>query len=394
MAKFRLAVLNTQPPHLYYGGVERRILEVTRHLQSEADILVYSGTKAGFKAETSTNNVKFVPIKSTDLIFPIDNLTYNRNLLKSKQIYEADIFELHNNSAYGLPGALKKRGLSKPLVHLIHGTLADEYEQGKKGAQTLRGRLANAFMKQQAKQEKNIAQNADVIVTISKYSRAKILEHYGVAEKKIRIVPNGVDIGKFQPTDSAAAKKQFSLEQEPTVLFMGSLVPRKGLSYLIEAAKTVVKQQANVKFLIIGNGPLKAQIQKSVASLGLSGNFVFYGNIAENQLASAYNAADVFVLPSIQEGQGIVLLEAQACSKPVVAFGVGGAKEAVKDGESGYLLELGDTEGLAEKLLKLLDDEALRQNMGTAGRTFITENYTWDLCAKRMLKIYQEALAK
>lgn len=394
MAKFRLAILNTQPPHLYYGGVERRILEVTRRLQSEVDISVYSGTKAGFKAETSINNVKFVPVKSTDRLFPLDNWTYNRNLIKNRQIYEADIFELHNNSAYEFPKALQKQGTAKPLVHLIHGTLADEYEQGKKGAQSLRGKLANAFMKRQAKQEKNVAQQADAIVTISQYSKTKILEHYGVTEEKIHLVPNGVDTEKFQPSDTTAAKKQFSLGQEPTVLFMGSLVARKGLPYLIQAAKTVIKQQANAKFLIVGSGPLRMQLEQSVASLGLSGNFVFYGNIPEGQLAAAYNAADVFVLPSVQEGQGIVLLEAQACGKPVVAFGVGGAKEAVKDDESGFLLELGDTDGLAERLLKLLGDEALRQKMGAAGRQFVAENYTWDLCAERMLKIYRETLAK
>jgi glycosyltransferase involved in cell wall biosynthesis len=394
MAKFRLAILNTQPPHLYYGGVERRIMEVTRRLQNEVDITVYSGTKAGFKTQTSTNNIALVPVKSTDRLFPLDNWTYNRSLIKNPLIYESDIYELHNNTAYGLPSALQKRGISKPLVHLIHGTLADEYEQGKKGPQTLRSRLANAFMKQQAKQEKTITQKAKIIVTISKYSQTKILEHYGIAAEKIRMVPNGVDIEKFQPTDSATGKKQFGLGQEPTVLFMGSLVPRKGLPYLVEAAKTVIKQLPNVRFLLVGSGPLRKQIEASVASARLSGNFIFYGNIPEGQLASAYNAADVFVLPSVQEGQGIVLLEAQACGKPVVAFGVGGVKEAVKDGETGFLLELGDTEGFADKLLRLLGDQALHQKMGKAGRKFVTENYTWDLCAQRMLKIYQEALAK
>jgi glycosyltransferase involved in cell wall biosynthesis len=394
MAKFRLAVLNTQPPHLYYGGVERRILEVTRRLQPEADIAVFSGTKAGFKEETNINNVKLVPVKSTDRLFPIDNWTYNRNLTKNSQLFESDIFELHNNSAYGFPAALQKRGISKPLVHLIHGTLADEYEQGKKGIQSFRGRLANLVMKQQAKQEKTIAQKADVIITISKYSQAKILEHYGVAEEKIRIVPNGVDTETFQPSDWMAAKKQFNLGQEPTVLFIGSLTARKGLPYLVEAAKKVVKQKSNVKFLLVGSGPLRKQIEASVASAGLSSNFVFHGNIPQSQLASAYNAADVFVLPSLQEGQGIVLLEAQACGKPVVAFGVGGAKEAVKNGESGFLLELGDIEGLADRLLKLLGDDVLRQKMGAVGRRFVSENYTWDLCAERMLKIYRETLSK
>jgi glycosyltransferase involved in cell wall biosynthesis len=394
MTKFRLAVLNTQPPMLYFGGVERRIMEVTRRLQSQADITVYSATKAGFKTPTTIDSVNFVPTKSTDRLFPLDNWTYNRSIVKNSAIYEVDVFEVHNNSAYGLPKALQKRGIKKPIIHLIHGTLADEYQQGKKGVQTLRGKLANTIMKHQAKQEKTIAQNAAIIATISRYSQAKILQHYAIREERIRIVPNGVDIEKFCPKDEVVARHQFCLGKEPTVLFMGSLVPRKGLPYLVEAAKSLVKQQANVKFIIVGTGPMRTQIDQSLAEADLTGNFVFLGNLKDTKLADAYNAADVFVLPSMQEGQGIVLLEAQACGKPVVAFNVGGVNEAVRNKETGFLLELGDTGGLADKLLLLLRDEGLRKKMGTAGRSFVSRNYTWDLCAQRMLNLYSEALSK
>jgi len=393
MAKFRLAVFNTQPPHCYFGGVERRIIEVTRRLQSEADITVYSGSKAGFKTPITIDSVCFVPVKSTDFVFPLDNWTYNLSINRSPAVLEADIFEAHNNSATGLPKTLRKRAPNKPFIHLIHGTLADEYEQGKNGSQTIRGRLANAYMKRQAQQEKSMAKQATVIVTISKYSKVKILEHYGVDEEKIRIVPNGVDTEKFQPLDQVAARQQLALPEAPTVLFMGSLVPRKGLLYLVEAAKTVVKQQPDVRFLIVGSGPQKEQITAAVASAGLGRNFVFLGNLPENRLVTVYNAADVFVLPSVQEGQGIVLLEAQACGKPVAAFSTGGVNEAVRDGETGFLASSGDVAGLAENLLKLLGDGMLRARMGAAARTFVTENYPWSLCAQRMLAVYRAVLA-
>jgi glycosyltransferase involved in cell wall biosynthesis len=394
MAKFRLAVLNTQPPHLYFGGVERRILEVTKRITTETEINVYSGTKAGFKSQISIDGVNFFPIKSTDNLFPLDNWSYNRSLTKNSKVFGADIFEIHTNSAYGFPKALEKRNLKKPLIHLIHGPLADEYEQNlKKEHQTLREKLANRFMKHQAKQEVAMAKKASKIVAVSKYSHDKILEHYNVEETKIRIIPNGVDIEKFKPTDLSASKRKFNLDKEPTVLFVGSLVPRKGLHYLVEAAKKVVKQQANTKFVIVGDGPLRKQLDESLNNAGLMGNFMFLGNLKEDQLPTVYSASDVFVLPSIQEGQGIVLLEAQACGKPVVAFGEGGVYEAVRDKETGFLVDLGNSEDLADNLLKLLGDEGLRQKMGANGRRFVTENFTWDLCAKRMLALYLEQLA-
>jgi glycosyltransferase involved in cell wall biosynthesis len=100
----------------------------------------------------------------------------------------------------------------------------------------------------------------------------------------------------------------------------------------------------------------------------------------------------LLVLPSIQEGQGIVLLEAEASAKPVVAFDVGGVNEAVRVGETGLLVKLGNVGGLADAVIRLLSDENLRQKMGVNGRKFVLENYTWDICAEKMLSVYRELL--
>jgi glycosyltransferase involved in cell wall biosynthesis len=97
-------------------------------------------------------------------------------------------------------------------------------------------------------------------------------------------------------------------------------------------------------------------------------------------------------LPSIQEGQGIVLLEAQASGKPVVAFDIGGVNEALQNKETGLLVNQGDVDALGDALLKLLTDKAIREKMGSNGRRFVSENYTWDICAQKMLTVYLETL--
>ncbi|HLN88468.1 MAG TPA: glycosyltransferase family 4 protein, partial [Candidatus Binatia bacterium] len=230
-------------------------------------------------------------------------------------------------------------------------------------------------------------------VTISNYSLEKIHKHYGVDPSKVRIVPNGVNIEKFKPTENVElAKQRFGLGKEPCVLFVGSLIPRKGLPFLIEAAKKIVKENAETKFLIVGEGPLKNQLTVSIESANLSGNFKFLGNLKEDALSAAYNSADIFVLPSIQEGQGIVLLEAQAAGKPTVAFDVGGVNEAVRKGETGLLVKRGSLGELEDALLRLLSDKPLREKMGASGRRFVSKNFTWDICADKMLKVYREAL--
>ena len=394
MGKFRLAVFNTQPPHLYFGGVERRIMETTKRLQSQADITVYSGTKAGFKAATTINGVRFVPCHSTDRLFPLDNWFFNRSLAKKASGIEADVYEAHNVSGYALAKALKKQGTKKSFIHTIHGVLADEYEQAKaSGHQSLRGRAANYFMGRLAALEKQTAQKATLIVTISNYSLQKTQEHYGIDSARVRIVPNGVDIEKFKPTANAeAARQQFGLGKEPVVLFVGSLIPRKGLPFLLDAAKKVVKEHAGAKFVIVGDGPQKNELVSSLEQANLSANFKFLSKVKEDLLPALYGCADVFALPSIQEGQGIVLLEAEASGKPVVAFDIGGVNEAVRNGETGLLVKRSDSEALADALLRLLGDRALRERMGGVGRRFVSENFTWDLCAERMLKVYREAL--
>jgi len=380
---------------LYFGGVERRIIETAKRLQNQADITVYSGTKAGFKKPTDINGVTFVPCYSTDKLFPLDNWFFNRSISKKAGTIDADVYEAHAVSGYGLLKALNKRGIKKPFVHTIHGVLADEYEQAlKSGYQTFRSRLANYFMHRLAKLEGETAKNAKLIVTISKYSVEKIQKCYAVDEAKVRIVPNGVDPEKFKLLeDQEAIKRQFGLGNEPCVLFVGSLIPRKGLPFLVEAAEKIVKEYSETKFVIAGEGPLKNQLLSNLATANLSGNFKFLGNVKEDMLPAVYNCADVFALPSIQEGQGIVLLEAQASAKPVVAFDVGGVNEAVRNGETGLLVKRGDTGELADALLKLLSDKALREKMGANGRRFVTENFTWDICAQKMLSVYREALA-
>ncbi len=393
MERFSLAVFNTQPPQLYFGGVERRIMETTKRLQTESDITVYSGTKAGFKKLSSMNGVSFVPCYSTDMLFPVDNWFFNRSLIKSGSAINADVYEAHAVSGYGFSKKLEKLGIKKPFIHTIHGVLADEYEQAKKnGYPSVRGRFANYFMQRLSKLEEETAKNATIVVTISNYSLEKIQKYYGIDRSKVRIVPNGVDIEKFKPMDTKEVRQQFGLGNEPCVLFVGSLIPRKGLPFLVEAAKNVVRAQADTTFLIVGDGPLRKKLHDSLKTANLSGNFKFLGNLKDKVLPSIYNCADVFVLPSIQEGQGIVLLEAQASGKPVVAFDIGGVNEALQNKETGLLVSQGDVDALGDALLKLLTDKAIREKMGSNGRRFVSENYTWDICAQKMLKVYLEAL--
>jgi glycosyltransferase involved in cell wall biosynthesis len=392
MKKLCLAVFNTQPP-LYLGGVERRILETAKKLQGKVGTTVYSGTKVGLRKPTMLNGIALVPCFSTDAVFPLDNWTFNQTLSRNAGAIKADVYEAHTASGYGLLSAFKKRGLKVPFVQTIHGVLADEYAQAYlHGGLSFRSKLANFFMWQLAKNEEEAAKNATLIVTISQYSLRKIKQFYNVDTAKIRIVPNGVDPQRFNPVGgSEKIKHRLKVGNRQCVLFVGRLIPRKGLGYLVEAAKLVVKERKETLFIIVGNGPSKNKLVSDIDDAGLASNFAFLGDVSEQDLPAVYRCADVFALPSIQEGQGIALLEAQASAKPVVAFNVSGVTEALRDKETGLLVKPTDSGMLAEAILRLLSDASLRAKMGADGREFVRSQLSWDVCAEKMLAVYREA---
>ena len=390
--KLKLAVFNTQPPHLYFGGVERRILETAKQLADKVDTTIYSGTKNGFNKTTTVDGTTIVPCNSTDKVFPLDNWVFNRSLSKMVNKIDSDLYEAHAVSGYGFLNALQKHKINKPFIQTVHGVLADEYLQSTKTVSTsIKTKLSNFFMKRLGEIEKQAAQKATLVVTISRYSVQKIVELYGVDEQKIRIVPNGVDLQRFKPdNDCADAKKLVGENNEHVVLFVGNLIPRKGLHFLVEAAKQVIKENKKTKFVVVGDGPLKNNLISFAQQQGVFDNFAFLGKVSDSVLPQLYSCADLFVSPSVQEGQGITFLEAQASGKPVVAFNVSAITEVVKHKQTGLLVEPNSLQ-LGTAISELLSNDTLREKMGKCGHDFVGNNFSWSVCAQKLFQVYCEA---
>jgi glycogen(starch) synthase len=389
--KLKLAVFNTQPPHLYFGGVERRILETAKQLADKVDTTIYSGTKNGFNKTTTVDSATIVPCNSTDKVFPLDNWAFNRSLSKMVNKIDADLYEAHAVSGYGFLNALLKNKIDKPFIQTVHGVLADEYIQSTKTVSpSMKTKLSNFFMKRLGKIEKQAAQKATLVVTISRYSVQKIVELYGVDENKIRIVPNGVDLQRFKPdNDTEEAKKLVGDNNEHLVLFVGNLIPRKGLHFLVEAAKQVIKETKKTKFVVVGDGPLKNNLILYAQQQGVFDNFAFLGKVSDSVLPQLYSYADLFVSPSVQEGQGITFLEAQASGKPVVAFNVSAISEVIKHKQTGLLVEP-NSQQLGNVISDLLSNDGLREKMGKSGRDFVSSRFSWGVCAQKLFQVYSE----
>ncbi len=236
---------------------------------------------------------------------------------------------------------------------------------------------------------------AGIIATSLDYARASRLAEF-VRQGLVVEVPNGVDGTRFHPgLDGASLRRRYGLgAEERVVLFVGALDQAhyfKGVSLLLRA----VANLPDVRLLLVGEGNLRVAYQAQAAELGLGERAVFCGRVPDEELAAHYALGDLLALPSVTMGEafGVVLLEAMACGKPVIASDLPGVRSVVSDGVDGLLVQPGDVEGLAGSIRSLVDDPERRREMGERGRAKVEAQYDWSVVIPRLVEIYEEALA-
>lgn len=191
--------------------------------------------------------------------------------------------------------------------------------------------------------------------------------------------------------------KKWGVEGAPVIVSIGRLVPRKGSDQLIKAMPEVLKQFPKCKLLLVGTGNYKKRLEKLVHNLKVQDSVIFTGRVAHELLPAYYRLGDIFAAPCRSrygglevEGLGIVYLEASACGVPVIAGKSGGAPDAVLDGKTGILVNGRDHLEISGALIKLLADEKLRDQMGTAGRVWMEQLWSWEGIGTRFEEIISD----
>ena len=205
------------------------------------------------------------------------------------------------------------------------------------------------------------------------------------------IIPNGVDLEHFSPDVSPI--EEFC-DGKQNILFVGRLERRKGLKYLFQAYQQVKQELPNSRLIVVGPGTrLRKKYEKSVIRNGLK-DVIFVGYTPHTELPRYYKTADVFCSPATgRESFGIVLLEAMAVGKPIVATNIEGYASVVTHGEDGLLVPPKDSRRLAQTLISLMSDETLRQKMGARGR-LTARQYSWEHIAQRVFDYYGRVLSE
>jgi glycosyltransferase involved in cell wall biosynthesis len=313
-----------------------------------------SGTFAGISTlaralEVHGAEVAFFTPSARLPVYTLERLWFNRRL-RPRDLRAFDVVV-----GFDMDGWLAAPRHGRPHVASIKGVIADEmrFERG----------LTRQTMALQAACERAHVRRANLVVTTSQYAAGRIVELYGPLPPP-RVVPECIDLeawnGLFRAHPAAPDPAKF------TVLCVCRLYPRKRVRLLLEAAAALRASIPELEVRVVGRGPEEAGLRRRTRELGIEGMVRWLGDVSQAELARQYQSCDVFCLPSVQEGFGIVFLEAMAAAKPVVAARAAAAPEVVS---AGLLAEPESAPSLADAIARLHADPALRRALGDrAGR--------------------------
>jgi glycosyltransferase involved in cell wall biosynthesis len=218
----------------------------------------------------------------------------------------------------------------------------------------------------------------------------KKLKKAGVPPDKIFLAPVGVDLKKFERVDGTAVRHTYlSWGFRRIVLSIGRLVFAKNIPMLLMSARLVLKKHPQTLFLVIGDGPLRSSLELAAKQLKVDNSVRFLGHIPYSQLPGYYAACDVFTTASWYEGTCLVNVEAAASGRAVVSTNVSGARDTVIDGKTGFVVPVNDVVTHSQKISYLLENDSTRENMGSEGRKYIRDKFSWEEAIRKVVQMWE-----
>ncbi|MEV6811254.1 glycosyltransferase family 4 protein [Micromonospora sp. NPDC051296] len=364
-----LLVTNDFPPRP--GGIQSFVHNLAVR-QPAGSVVVYASSWSGadkFDADQPFEVVR----ERTRVLLPTPLVA--RRAARLAKAYDCDTVWFGAAAPLGLLAAgLRRRAGVRRVVALTHG-----HEVGWAALPVARGAL------------RRIGRGTDVVTYLGEYTRTRLARALDGLTELRRLAP-GVDTDVYHPAvGGTAVRHRLGLADRPVVVCVSRLVPRKGQDMLIRAMPLIRRRVPDVALLVVGGGPYRATLVRLARQVGVERDVVFTGSVPTAELPAHYAAGDVYAMPCRTrnrgldvEGLGIVYLEASATGLPVVAGDSGGAPDAVREGETGYVVDGSDLLQLTDRVVTLLADRDLARQLGAAGRAWVEREWRWETQAHRL----------
>ena len=241
---------------------------------------------------------------------------------------------------------------------------------------------------------RRILSRAHGVIANSHNTQRLLTDYWGVDGDKVRVLHPGVDCARFVPSArNIDTRRRLGWGERPVVLTVGRLQSRKGQDMLIRALPAILRRVPNALYAIIGDGDYRSGLESLVRQLRLEEHVVFHSELEDRLMVEAYQQCDLFALPNREingdiEGFGMVLLESQACGRPVVAGRSGGTSETMIEGETGFLLDCTSPDELETHVAILLLDKHRLDAMGAAGRRWVENRFDWGALAREAASVF------
>ena len=353
------------------GGGEMKVLELVQRLDKDRyNITVCSVGQGGPLESEFRKAVDRVEIFSKKISFDFSLVQKVARLMKQQQIeiLQTTLFYADVIGAYA--------------AYLAHVPVVISWEA-----------VTGPFALRHYCAYKLAAWKIDRIVAVSEDIRTRVIRERNLADEKVVTIHYGVDLKKFAPEDQALKKADIGVSDENTVLgTVARFDHPKGHKHLIAAAPEVVKKYPNVRFVFVGDGPLRQDVEQQIHRLGLDQYFILLG--FRRDVKQLLGLFDLFILPSLSEGLPNAVLEAMACSNPVVASAVNGVVEVVVDGKTGYLVPPGEPQQISAAVIKMLQSPENMKQMGNRGRERVAAAFSVEQQIGKFEELYDTLYAK
>ncbi len=307
---------------------------------------------------------------------------------------EPQLIHAHSPGLNGLAALKAARRNSLPLVYECRAFWEDAaVDHGTSHQYGMRYRATKAL-------ESHIFREADAITTICEGLRKDIVQR-GIPEEKVTVIPNAVDIERFefgcQPDQQM--REQLGLTGKTVLGYIGSFYAYEGLLTLLKAMPDIVKNYPEVCLLLVGGGPQKDEIHKCAEQLGIMKHVIFQGRVPHEEVKKFYDQVDIFVYPRLSMRLTELVtplkpLEAMAQGRLVVASDVGGHKELIRDGENGWLFKAGDPSAISKAVSNMLSSKASWADLRKAVRQYVESERNWTNSVSRYRKIYESLVCE